>query len=246
MIEKASPPICMWSGPRNLSTAMMRSFGARADCHVLDEPFFAPFLKVSGKDHPGRAETLAAHETDPHKVAIACATSTSDGSLYHFQKHMPHHMLPNFPIEWARGGSHFFLIRHPARVICSYVKGREVFDIEDLGFAPQRRLFDTLSEITGKVPPIVDCDDILRAPDIMLPRLCGALGLPWDNAMLSWKAGPRETDGAWAPYWYGSVELSVGFSAPPKQLPEVPLQYREDYDACMADYTALAAGRLTF
>lgn len=245
-----STAICMWSGPRNLSSAMMRSFGSRRDCAVWDEPFFAPFLAVSGKDHPGRAETLSAHETDPQKVAQDCTASAPDGSPYYFQKHMPHHMLPEFPLDWAKtvsekGGAHFFLIRHPARVISSYAKGRAAFDLEDLGFAPQRRLFDTLTAVTGKAPPIVDCDDILSAPDKVLPKLCAALGLPWDSDMLSWNEGPRDTDGAWAPYWYDAVERSTGFSAPPKNLPDVAPQYEGIFQNCMTDYAHLADKRLT-
>ena len=237
--------ICMWSGPRNLSTAMMRSFGSRADCDVWDEPFFAPFLSVSGKDHPGREETLAAHDSDPQQVAKNCTAPAPNGAEYYFQKHMPHHMLKDFPLEWAAGGTHFFLIRHPARVICSYAKGRTRFDLDDLGYGPQRRLFDRLKAMTGTPPPIVECDDILRAPDKILPILCAALKMPWDEAMLSWPAGPRSTDGAWAPYWYASVERSTGFSAPPKALPDVADEYRAIYKAAMADYEVLSQNRLT-
>ncbi len=239
-----SIPICMWSGPRNLSTAMMRSFGSRADCDVWDEPFFAPFLHVSGKDHPGRNETLAAHETDAQVVGEKCAQSSPNKAPFYFQKHMPHHMLDGFPLDWAKEGSHFFLIRHPARVLCSYAKGRAAFTEEDLGYGPQRRLFDTLTEMTGKAPPIVDCDDILNTPDAVLPKLCDAIGVPWDAAMLAWEAGPRDTDGAWAPYWYASVERSTGFGPPPSDLPDVPEKYAEIYQSCLADYEALAKNRL--
>ena len=119
--------IAMWSGPRNLSTAMMRSFGSRGDCTVWDEPFFAPFLKAAGIDHPGRAETLKAHETDPYVVGQRCAAAPPSGHTYYFQKHMPHHMLPEFPLGWAKTAKHFFLIREPARVIASYIKGRAEF-----------------------------------------------------------------------------------------------------------------------
>lgn len=154
-------------------------------------------------------------------------------------------MLKEFPLGWAKESAHFFLIRHPARVICSYIKGRAAFDIDDLGYRPQRQLFDRLSDLTGTAPPIVDCDDILRAPEMTLANLCRAIGLPWDRAMLSWEAGPRDTDGAWAPYWYSSVERSTGFSAPPKELPTVPPEFSEIYRVCMRDYEVLASRRLT-
>ena len=146
--------ICMWSGPRNLSTAMMRSFGARADCAVMDEPFFAPFLKATGKPHPGRDETLAAHETDAEKVADLCLSQNSH--TYSFQKHMPHHMLPGFPLKWTGDAKHFFLLRHPQRVIASYAKSRADFDLDDLGFAAQHRLWMQLGQ-----PPVIHSESIL-------------------------------------------------------------------------------------
>lgn len=234
-----SQVIAMWSGPRNLSTAMMRSFGSRADCAVWDEPFFAPFLAVSGKPHPGREETLEAHETNAVAVAQRCAAPPPKGQAYFFQKHMPHHMLPGFPLEWAKDAKHFFLIREPARVIASYLRGRADFDIEDLGYGPQQRLFDTLTDMTGAPPPVIDSLDILKAPEVMLTRLCGVLDIPFDAAMLSWDAGPRTEDGAWAPYWYASVETSTGFGAAPHAEPHVPPKYQDMLARCEADYAAL-------
>lgn len=239
-----STVICMWSGPRNLSTAMMRSFGSRADCAVWDEPFFAPFLSVTGYAHPGREETLATHETDPDIVAKGCATPPSGGETYYFQKHMPHHMLPEFPMEWAKGAKHFFLIREPARVIASYIKGRDEFVRDDLGFAPQRKLFEQLTDMAGTTPPVIDSADLLAAPEPMLRALCEALDIPFDPAMLKWEAGPRPEDGAWAPYWYGSVERSTGFAGQPGPLPEIPAEHAETLAACEADYTVLRDQRI--
>jgi hypothetical protein len=223
---------------------MMRSFGARPDCGVIDEPFFAPFLNVSGKAHPGRAETLEAHETDPDRVAKICAGAAPNNETYFFQKHMPHHMLSGFPMDWAKRARHFFLIREPARVIASYAKGRAKFEIEDLGFSAQRRLYDQLTTITGKPPPIIDSTDILRRPEPMLRALCAALDMPFDTAMLSWESGPRPEDGAWAPYWYASVETSTGFSAPPSAMPDVPNIYTHILAACEADYAFLRDARI--
>ena len=230
--------IAMWSGPRNLSTAMMRSFGARADCSVMDEPFFAPFLAVSGKAHPGREETLVRHECDPQLVAQMCRAKTD--TAYSFQKHMPHHMLEDFPMSWAKEAKHFFLIREPVRVIASYAKGRGSFDLEDLGFAPQRKLWEELGR-----PPVIDSMDILRWPRTMLSQLCHAIGIPFDNAMLSWEKGSRETDGAWGPYWYKSVENSTGFTPPPENMLEVSPQYQDILAACEEDYYAMEARKLT-
>ena len=236
--------ICMWSGPRNLSTAMMRSFGSRSDFAVMDEPFFAPFLAVSDKDHPGRAETLKRHETDPEKVAQLCQADGPNGEAYVFQKHMPHHMLDEFPLEWAKQARHFFLIREPARVIASYVKGREAFDLDDLGFAPQIRMYDTLSDMTEQVIPIVDSFDILSDPPGILAKLCTALEIPFDPAMLSWPAGPQPEDGAWAPYWYHSVERSTGFQKPPTRTVDIGPEFNEMLAECEADYAKLRARRI--
>jgi len=229
--------IAMWSGPRNLSTAMMRSFGSRADCSVMDEPFFAPFLRVTGKAHPGRDETLARHESDPHKVAQMCTTPSE--TAYSFQKHMPHHMLEDFPMSWAKKAKHFFLIREPARVIASYARGRDNFDIEDLGFARQHSLWEALGRA-----PVIDSTDILRAPDVMLKRLCSAIDIPWDEAMLSWGAGPRPEDGAWAPYWYHSVQSSTGFSPPPQGDIKLDDIHRTDLAKVQADFDILYQNRI--
>lgn len=222
----------------------MRSFGSRADCAVWDEPFFAPFLKATGLDHPGREETLAAHETDPDKVAKRCAGPTPNGEPYYFQKHMPRHMDPGFSLEWAKSAKHFFLLREPARVIASYAKGRENNTLADLGFAPQRRLFDTLTDLTGSEPPVIDSVDILSAPEPMLTALCAAIDIPFDRAMLSWEPGPRPEDGAWAPYWYHSVHSSTGFGSPPTSEPEVPDEYADMLAVCEADYVALRDRRI--
>ena len=229
--------IAMWSGPRNLSTAMMRSFGARPDCAVIDEPFFAPFLNVTGKAHPGRDETLAAHETDPDKVAALCLAQTSQA--YSFQKHMPHHMLPEFPMGWAAQAKHFFLLRHPQRVIASYAKGRAEFDLDDLGFAPQRQLWEQLDR-----PPVIHSETILAGPEAALRALCAAIDIPFDPAMLSWPEGPRDEDGAWAPWWYYSVYRSTGFGPPPQSMPPIAAKYQPLLDACLPDYEALAAGAI--
>jgi len=229
--------IAMWSGPRNLSTAMMRSFGARDDCSEMDEPFFAPYLLSTGKDHPGRDETLARHETDPEKVSRMCLSSTS--TKYSFQKHMPQHMLEGFPMDWAIEAKHFFLIRDPARVIASYARGRPKFAIEDLGFAAQRRLWKTLGH-----PPVIDSMDILRAPETMLERLCKAIDIPWDKAMLSWEAGFRPEDGAWAPYWYHSVQSSTGFNGLPQSQAIVDENDQFYLDEVQPDFDILYEKRL--
>ena len=230
--------IAMWSGPRNLSTAMMRSFGSRADCSVMDEPFFAPYLVATGKAHPGREETLARHETDPEAVQRLCLAASS--TPYSFQKHMPQHMVEGFPMGWAKEAKHFFLIREPVRVIASYVRARAEFEIEDLGVLAQRRLWEDLGR-----PPVIDSSDILRNPAQMLEKLCRAIDIPWETDMLSWEAGLRPEDGAWAPFWYHSVHNSTGFGPAPQNAVKLDDIYTPYLEKLMPDFEILFRNRIT-
>ena len=176
----------MWSGPRNLSTAMLYAFGNRPDFAVWDEPFFAPYLAATGVDHPMRDAILAAHETDPEVVARACGTDAIPfGKQHLYMKHMPHHMVPGMPLDWAEACVNVHLIRHPARVIASYLAKRQDPTSDDLGFEAQARLFDRLPG------PVVDSADIRANPRKMLEKLCAEIGLPFAEAMLHWPAGPK-------------------------------------------------------
>ena len=222
---------------------MMRSFENRADTHVWDEPFFAAWLAATGKDHPGRTETLARHDSDANRVAEACLAPPPGGACYYFQKHMPHHMADGFPLDWTQHCRHFFLIRRPDAVIASYVKSRAEFDVDDIGFGPLVRFYDWLAG-QGHDIPMVDCDDILADPQGILSALCAKLGMPFDQNMLSWPAGPRETDGAWAPWWYKSVEASTGFAPPKTEKPVVPQKYQNILELCQPAYEKLYQKRL--
>ncbi len=204
--------IAMWSGPRNLSTAMMYSFGARADFAVMDEPFYAANLQHSGRDHPMRDQIIAAHETDPAKVSEMCK---QDGAPHLYMKHMPHHMLDGFPMDWAKGCKHVFLIRDPARVIASYAAKTDLPTLEDLGLPQQLAL---LNQFDGFV---IDSFDIRKDPEHMLRRLCDHLEIPWDPAMLSWPAGPKPYDGVWAAHWYDAVHRSTGFAGAEGPVPRL-------------------------
>ena len=178
--------IAAWSGPRNMSTAMMYAFAARADCAAVDEPFYAAFLAVTGIDHPMRDAVLAAQPTDPHAVAEDLAR---DGDPHRYFKLMTHHVMPDTPLGWAEGCAHLHLIRHPARVVASYEAKREAPTEADLGYAMQAALYDRLGGV------VVDTTDLRRDPPSMLRALCDALGLPWDPAMTRWPAGPKPFDG---------------------------------------------------
>ena len=201
---------------------MMYSFGAREDCAVWDEPFYAAFLKRTGIAHPMDEEIVAAHEADPAKVASRCAGSPPDGKAHFYQKHMAHHILPEDDLTWTEGLTHVFLIRHPARVLASYDVKRENPTLSDIGFDNQTRLFDEVRERTGREPVVIDSNAIRADPPAALARLCEAIGLAFDPAMLSWPAGGHKDDGVWAAHWYGAVHKSTGFAGAEGPLPEVP------------------------
>lgn len=191
--------IAMWSGPRNLSTAMMYSFAARGDCAVWDEPFYAPYLAATGIDHPVNAEIVAAHDTDANRVAAACIGQIPGGKQHFYMKHMPHHMIVGFPMDWASDCVHIHLIRHPARVIASYAAKREQPTLDDIGFLQQLALYEQIGGL------VIDSSDIRADPYRMLEKLCAEIGLPFSADMLQWPAGGRSEDGVWARHWYGAV-----------------------------------------
>jgi hypothetical protein len=204
--------IAMWSGPRNISTAMMRAFENRPDTAVIDEPFYAAYLKLSGIDHPLREKTLAVHESDWRKVVDILTGPVPGGRQIFYQKHMTHHMLPEFGRDWMSICRNVFLIRAPEAVLASYSAKRPEFLPADIGFASQREMFDAEAERLGEAPPVIDAEDVLRDPRRMLEALCANLGIEFSERMLRWPAGPRPTDGAWAPAWYDTVERSTGFA----------------------------------
>ncbi len=203
--------IAVWSGPRNISTAMMRAFGNRPDTAVIDEPFYAAFLALSGLDHPMREAVLASQPTDPARVAEVLLGPVPAGRPIFYQKHMTHHMLPAIDRRWMAGCRHAFLIRSPERVLASYAAKRADVTLEDIGFVQQATLFDEVADHLGRVPPVLDAEDVCADPRAALAALCHALKIPFDQRMLSWPAGARDTDGVWAPIWYGAVERSTGF-----------------------------------
>ncbi len=213
----AEPPkrIAMWSGPRNLSTAMMRSFGARADvAEVWDEPFYAAYLAASGKPHPMRDAVLASQPQDWRAVARACATAEGPPGTVIYQKHMSQHMEPAFGRDWMDAVRHVFLVRAPERVAASFAAKWEDVKLADIGFVQQAELFERVADRTGAAPPVIDAEDVRADPEGVLTRLCAALGLRFDAAMLAWPPGPRSSDGVWAAHWYGAVTASTGFSPP--------------------------------
>ena len=219
----------MWSGPRNISTAMMRAFENRADTAVVDEPFYAAYLHSTGADHPARETVIRSQPTDWRAVAAALC-SESPAPIW-YQKHMTQHILADMDLGFTEQLQNCFLIREPRRIIASYARIRPQFSLEELGFPQQERLFARECERLGTVPPVLDSALTLADPPAVLGELCARLGIPFDNAMLAWPAGPRDSDGVWAPHWYASVWQSTGFAAPAAEA-SAPQLSAEQEDLC--------------
>ncbi|MFA3920049.1 sulfotransferase-like domain-containing protein [Ruegeria hyattellae] len=235
--------IAMWSGPRNLSTAMMYSFGARTDCAVIDEPFYAAYLARTGIDHPMRNDILASQEQDAGQVAQYLSGPNPGARPFWYQKHMTQHMVDGIPRDWMRAVRNVFLIRHPARVIASYAAKRENPVLDDIGFRQQVELFDEVNDRGGS-PVVVDSFDIRANPAETLEKLCDAIGVPWSPHMLSWPRGGHKDDGVWAAHWYGAVWQSTGFAKPEGDLPEVPEDLQPLLAASIPYYERLTADRI--
>jgi hypothetical protein len=238
--------IAMWSGPRNISTAMMRAFENRPDAAVWDEPYYAAYLAATGLDHPMRDEILAAHETDPAKVSAAVVGPVPGGRSVFYQKHMTHHMLPGFPLDWLPAVRSAFLIRRPENVLASYVKKRESVTLEEIGLVRQVEIFDAVADRLGAAPPVIEGNDVLADPAGALGRLCAAVGIPFRSEMLSWPPGRRDSDGVWAPHWYHAVEASTGFGPVPPDVAreDLPLHLARIAEAAEPYYRRLLPYRI--
>jgi hypothetical protein len=222
----------------------MRSFGSRADTFVSDEPFYGCFLKDTGADHPMRDEVIAAMDCDWRSVMDSLRGPTPHGRPVWYQKHMWHHMAGPIGYEDFDGFTHAFLIREPERMIASYLRKRESAAFENFGLDRQAEFFDREADGLGHAPPVIDARDVLVDPEGVLSKLCEALGIPWDKAMLAWEPGSRPTDGPWAPHWYATVEASTGFGPPETDEVELPEDARRLCDRCRPYYERLALHRL--
>ena len=234
--------LAMWSGPRNISTAMMYAFGNRPDCTAWDEPFYAFSLVHHGNDHPMRSEIIAANDSGWDRLVVRCLAPAATPLFY--QKHMTHHMLPGFDRNWIKHLTNAFLIRSPERVLASYTKKWSEVSLRDIGFAEQAEIFDIVANELGKAPPVVDADDILANPLGVLTKLCEACGIPFDAAMLSWPPGPKAFDGVWAPHWYNAVWASTGLSKPEVKPVALPDALKGIADAAIPFYEKMRPYRL--
>ncbi|MGA9341125.1 MAG: hypothetical protein WBV61_02175 [Rhodanobacteraceae bacterium] len=236
--------IAMWSGPRNISTAMMRAWENRDDCFVADEPLYAHYLAHTGEAHPARDEVIAAGESDWRKVASALTGPAPEAKPIWYQKHMSHHLLPHIDHDWIHRLSNAFLIRDPTAVVDSYLRSRTSINAEDIGVVQEARLFDELAESGGAAPPVIDADEFLAAPEAHLRALCGQFGIAFNERMLRWPPGPRSSDGVWAPHWYSAVWKSTGFTSPKQRHIRLDDVAARVADACRPHYEHLYRHRL--
>lgn len=233
--------IAMWSGPRNLSTAMMRAFSSRPDCAVSDEPFYAAYLAATGIIHPMNEAVLASQPQDPQRVAADMLGPVPGGKPVWYQKHMAHHMIEGFPRDWMDGVTNVFLLRRPERVLASYAQKREDVTLRDIGFAEQADLFDRVADRLGHAPPVIEAEDVRRDPRGALTALCAAIDLNFTDAMLSWPKGQHPDDGVWAPHWYGAIFNTTGFAPPEQTAPALPGHLQAIAEEARPFYERMAA-----
>lgn len=236
--------VAMWSGPRNISTALMRSWGNRSDTTVIDEPLYAFYLAATAKQHPVADEVIRCGETDWRKVVASLTGEAPDGPRVFYQKQMTHHLLPEIDRRWLLRLTNCFLIRDPAEVISSYIRKNADPLLEDLGFVQQAEIFDWVRARSDSIPPVIDARDVLQDPKRTLQLLCAALAIAFEPAMLSWPPGLRGTDGVWAKHWYGEVARSTTFQPYRPKTVRVPRHLREIHERCRECYEKLYEHRL--
>lgn len=245
MIDMAAGKyIAVWSGPRNISTALLRSWENRSDTFVSDEPLYAHYLAVTRKIHPGRDETLARHDADWQRVVAWLTGPIPGDKKVFYQKHMAHHLIPGVQRDWIPQLENVLLIRNPRDMLASLVKHIPDPEMEETGLPQQLQLYDGLRSL-GKAPVVLDAYDVLENPESMLRALCDAVGVAFAPEMLSWPEGPRDTDGAWAPYWYREVWKTTQFSQRGSSHTPLASRYQGLREACDALYDQLHAARLT-
>lgn len=237
--------LAMWSGPRNISTAMMRSWGNRPDTFVCDEPLYAHYLARTGLDHPGAQEVLAAHEGDWRNVVAWLTGPVPEGRRIFYQKQMAHHLLPEIDRDWLGSLTHVFLIREPQAMLLSLLHHIPEPTLEDTGLPQQVEIFETIRRESGRMPPVTDSRDVLEDPGRVLRGLCDALEVPFFPEMLSWPAGPRHTDGIWARHWYGQVLRSTGFRPRVDREERLPSRFQDLLSRCREHYDHLYSHRLS-
>ena len=236
--------LAMWSGPRNISTTMMRSWENREDTAVVDEPLYAHYLISTGVNHPGREEVIASQQNDWRVATKTLMGPVPGGKAIWYQKHMTQHVLADMDLEWLDSLNNCFLIRRPELVVASFTKVRPDAALWELGFEQQSRIFEHVARRLGEAPLVLDAEDVLKDPGSMLAAFCAKLGIPFNGRMLHWPAGPRASDGVWAPHWYAAVEQSTGFEPYQPKRPALSPFQAELAERCRPHYDRIARYRL--
>jgi hypothetical protein len=236
----------MWSGPRNLSTALMRSFENRTDTAVIDEPFYAHFLKQTNLNHPGRNEIISTLDSNWDNIVLKITGPIPHNKSIWYQKHMAQHNLEGCDLNWIKSFHNCILIRDPKYVIPSYNKEYSLSDEKLLGYCQQLNLIRILEDEESITPPIFDATDILEKPEQALKNICISVGIRFSQKMLKWPKGKRKSDGVWAKYWYRNVENSSGFQPFQKKNIVIDKKLIPLYDKCLVDYNSMYEKRITF
>lgn len=234
--------LCLWSGPRNVSTAMMYSFAQRNDTRILDEPLYAHYLRVSGAEHPGAAEVLAAMDQDGERVVREVILGPCDQPVL-FMKQMAHHLVD---LDWGFmcQTTNVLLVRDPVDMLPSLAKnlahGNPVSapTLRDTGLGMQSRLRQHLRD-RGQDPLVLDARELLLNPANVLQQLCHRLDIPFQTAMLQWPAGSRPEDGVWAKYWYHNLHRSTGFQLYEPKSDPFPDHLKQLLAECQPHYDIL-------
>ena len=236
--------IAMWSGPRNISSAMMRSFENRPDTTVTDEPFYAYYLEKTGAKHPLRKEIIQNSECNYDNIVTYLTGSIPDKKKIWYQKHMAHHILSDMDLHWTGNVTNCFLIRHPKEVILSYEERFPIDSVDQLGYKQLCLLFEYLVKETDARPPVLDSRDVLNHPREILKKLCDKIGISFMDQMLSWPAGRRESDGMWGQHWYKNVEHSTGFHKYQTKNKNIPDRLLSLYKECLSYFEILYLQRI--
>ena len=229
--------IAMWSGPRNISTALMRSFENRTDTFVIDEPFYAFYLKKTGYNHPLRDQILKSQSTNYKKIVEICLDGLKDKRPIFYQKQMSHHMPNEYNLNWIKNIKNCFLIRDPKLVIASFNEKFVIKSVEQLGYIQQYKIYNIVKNY--EEPIIIDSKDILENPENILKKLCKKLKIKFEKQMLIWPSGARKTDGVWASHWYKNVFKSTRFVKSGKRVLKLPESLKDIYLECMEYYSVL-------
>ena len=236
----------MWSGPRNLSTALMRSFENRTDTAVIDEPFYAYFLKQTNLNHPGKNEIISTLDSNWDNIVLKITGQIPQNKSIWYQKHMAQHNLEGCDLNWIKSFHNCILIRDPKYVIPSYNKEYPLSDEKLLGYCQQLNLIRILEDEESITPPIFDATDILEKPEQALKKICISVGIRFSQKMLKWPKGKRKSDGIWAKYWYRNVENSSGFQPFQKKNIIIDKRLTPLYDKCLVSYNSMYEKRITF